>query len=170
MNKLQQFRIQLALSRLNSRGFMYDSVANPFPRIWVGNGGRLSHRFMNAFSITHIINCANEEACPENIREHISKEKYTCLGAIDSTNVDLFDTWYPNFKHAMDTYLRDPSCKGVYVHCQAGINRSAFLAAGYLIRTCGISFDKCIRRMLSQRPCIMTNQAFQAQLIDFVKT
>jgi len=168
MQALTWLRIQLMRHRRRSRGFVHDPVANAFPRIWIGDGGRLSPSFMSAFNITHIINCADESACPSNIKTNIDPKRYTCLGALDSLHVNIFK-WYPMFKSAMDAYLRDPACKGVYVHCQAGMNRSAFLAAAYIIRTFGVSFSDCIQRIVSQRPCVMTNPAFQVQLIDFVK-
>ena len=166
MTPLTWFRMQLNMRRRRSRGCVYDPLANPFPRIWIGNGSRLSPEFMKAFSITHIINCADETACPPNIKTMVP---YTCIDAIDSTRVHIFNTWYPKFNETMDAYLQDPLCKGVYVHCQAGMNRSAFLAAGYVIKTFGIPFSECVIRMVSQRPCVMTNPAFQHQLIDFVK-
>lgn len=162
---MQWLRMQLHIRRRRSRGFQHDPLANPFPRIWVGNGSRLSPDMMRAFSITHVINCADESACPAFVKEIVP---YTCLNAVDSVYVRIFD-WYPAFRATMDEYLRDPMCKGIYVHCQAGMNRSAFLAAAYVIRTFGVPFADCILRMVSQRPCIMTNPAFQAQLIDFVK-
>uniref|UniRef100_A0A6C0I776 Protein-serine/threonine phosphatase n=1 Tax=viral metagenome TaxID=1070528 RepID=A0A6C0I776_9ZZZZ len=166
MTPLGWFRTQLHMRRRRSRGFIHDPVANPFPRIWVGNGSRLTPDFMKAFSITHIINCADDGACPSHVKTSVP---YTCLEAIDSVQVHIFNTWYAKFKETMDAYLQDPLCRGVYVHCQAGMNRSAFLAAAYVIKTFRIPFAECIVRMVSQRPCVMTNPAFQAQLIDFVK-
>ena len=124
--------------------------------------------FIETFGITHIINCAEDEACPSQIRDAFT-DRYTCIGAEDRLDVHLFHTWYPQFREALDRYLRDPLCRGVYVHCQAGINRSAFLAAAYAIKTYRIPFPACVTRMVTQRPCIMTNQSFQTQLLDFIK-
>jgi hypothetical protein len=149
---------------------MHDPIANPFHRIWVGNGGRLTDDFMKAFSITHILNCAEDNACPSNIKASLPENRYTCINAVDSVDVQLFKTWYPTFKDALDKYLKDPSCKGVYIHCQAGMNRSAFMAAAYVIKTFGVPLGVCVSQMVAQRPCVMTNTAFQSQLIDFVNT
>jgi hypothetical protein len=167
MQALVWLRIQLMRHRKRSRGYEYDPVANAFPRIWIGDGNRLTKQFMSSFNITHVLNCADDAACPSRIKSTLTPDRYTCLDAVDSLHVNIFK-WYPKFKTAMDTYLRDPSCKGVYVHCQAGMNRSAFLAAAYIMRTFGVSFADCIQRIVSQRPCVMTNPAFQSQLIDFV--
>jgi protein tyrosine phosphatase len=144
-------------------------MANPFPRIWVGSGERLTRDLMNTYSFTHILNCADESACPYNIKAGLTSNNYTCINAIDSTDVDLFGTWYPIFKETLDRYLRDTTCKNVFVHCQAGINRSATLTAGYVIKRFRVPLQTCLSKMISQRPCILTNPAFQEQLVQFVK-
>jgi len=152
-----------------SRGYMYDPVAVAFPRIFVGAGGQLSPRFMLLHNVTHVINCADDSACPRSVRPLLSPSRYTVLNAIDSPDVKLFEAWYEPFKKAMDAYLRDPTCRNVYVHCHAGINRSAFLAAGYIISTFRVPLSVCVSRLSSQRPCVMQNEAFQHQFYDFVK-
>ena len=57
----------------------------------------------------------------------------------------------------------------MYVHCQAGMNRSAALAAGYIVRKFGVPVEKVVQTMASQRPCVLTNRAFQKQLFEFAK-
>ena len=150
---------------IRSQGPFRDPIANPFPRIYIGDGLRLTYAFMERNMLTHVINCADETAC----RIRLPPERYVCLNAIDSTEVQLFDTWYPEFKITMDRYLQDPTCRNVYVHCQAGINRSAFLAAGYIIKTFGIPIDRCVQKIIHQRPCALTNPAFADQLKLFAK-
>ena len=67
----------------------------------------------------------------------------------------------------MDKFLRDPQCRKVYVHCHAGMNRSATLAIAYVHRRFGIPMMKLIESVARQRPCILTNPAFQRQLVEF---
>lgn len=147
---------------------MYDPIAVAFPRIFVGAGGQLTPRFMMLHNVTHVINCADTTACPRGILQLLPPGRYTVLNAIDSPDVQLFKTWYEPFKKALDAYLRDPSCRNVYVHCHAGINRSAFLAAAYVMTTFRVPMSVCVGRLSSQRPCVMQNEVFQKQFYDFV--
>ena len=157
----------LTAMRSRSLGFMRDPLANPFDRLWIGDGYRLTPELARIHDITHVINCADDSACPPAMKERFL-QNYTCLDAVDALNVNIF-VWYPLFKQTLDKYLQDPTCKGVYIHCQAGMNRSATLAAAYVIKTYRVQFIPLMQRMIQERPCIMTNPSFQAQLVAFVK-
>ena len=162
MNNIRQILLKY---RLRSMGPFSDPVTVPFSRIIVGDGPRLTHAYMEKHNITHVLNCADKSAC----KLILPQDRYICLNAIDSINVNIYDGWYDEFKEAMDRYLRNPECKNVYVHCQAGINRSVALTAGYIVRKFGVPLEKLITTMVQQRPCILTNEAFQFQLIEFAK-
>jgi hypothetical protein len=151
--------------RSRSMGSFHDPTAFIFSRILVGDVLRLTESFTNNLKITHIINCAG----PKFNRILVPTENFECIDAIDSESVKLFDTWYPKFKETMDRFLRDPKCINIYVHCQAGINRSAFLAIGYVVKTFGVPLERCVEKLARQRPCVLTNKAFLAQLKDFCK-
>ncbi len=153
----------IARERPRSRGPYYDPVSTPFRQIIVGDAYRLTPLFMKSFGITHVINCADHAVCPLKLPEN----RYVCIGAQDTENVHLFKTWYAKFKEAMDRFLEDPECTNIYVHCQAGINRSAFLAAGYIHDRFKVPIDRCVERMVRQRPCVMTNAQFLKQLEEF---
>jgi hypothetical protein len=150
--------------RQRSQGWTKDPVTLAFPRIFIGDGARLSPAFMELYRITHVINCADPSAC----RIDLDSEKYVCLNAVDHPSVNIFE-WYPQFKETMDKFLRDPSCLNVYVHCQCGINRSVFLTIAYIVKTFRIPLETCILRVVRERPCVMTNVSFQKQLIQFAK-
>jgi hypothetical protein len=155
----------ISRERPRSRGPYYDPNANPFPRIIVGDYSRLTKDFVNVFRITHIINCAGPEL---NRKDLVRSGNIECINSIDSETVNIFD-WYPKFKETIDRYLRDPSCINVYVHCQAGMNRSAFLTAAYIIKTFRVPIDRCIEKMVRQRPCVFGNSTFLKQLVEFCK-
>jgi hypothetical protein len=163
---VEDYAAILASQRHRSRGFLYDPIARPFPRIYLGAGVQLAPRIARAHQITHVLNCADDSAAPPWVRNTL---KYTALNAIDSLEVQLFDTWYSDFKRTMDAYLRDPTCQNVYVHCHAGINRSAFLLAAYLVHTFRVPPLLCVRTMVIQRPCVMQNESFLKQFVEFVK-
>jgi protein-tyrosine phosphatase len=67
----------------------------------------------------------------------------------------------------MDRFLRDPSCRNVYVHCQAGMNRSATLVIAYIVRRFRAPLHGVVEHVARQRPCILTNMHFQDYLCKF---
>ena len=83
----------------------------------------------------------------------------------DETNI--IAKHYDAFETAMDTYLRDPACKNVYVHCQAGMNRSATLVMAYVVKRFRVQLQYLVNHVARQRPCIMTNPHFQDYLVKF---
>ena len=155
----------ISRERVRSRGPYHDPNATPFSRIIIGDYVRLTKDFVNVFRITHIINCAGPEI---NRKDLVPVKNFECMDAIDSETVNIFD-WYPKFKEAMDRFLRDPFCVNVYVHCLAGMNRSAFLTAAYIVKTFRVPIDRCIEKMVRQRPCMFANPTFLKQLVEFCK-
>lgn len=151
--------------RPRSRGPFHDPVTSPFDRIIVGDAFRINPKFLAGYRITHVINCADPSLKVLNYYP----DRYECIDAIDSEDINIFDTWYPKFKETLDRFLRSPNCINVYVHCHAGMNRSASLAAAYVVKTFRVPVDRCVERMVRQRPCVLTNRAFVQQLEDFAK-
>jgi len=151
--------------RARSRGYIHDPVAKVFDRILLGAGFYLLPNFVNGHQITHVINCADDSACPAGLRIYL-KKNYTCLNAMDDAT-NIIEKHYPAFEAAMDAYLRDPVCKNVYVHCQAGMNRSATLVIAYVFKRFRVEFMYLINHVARQRPCVMTNPHFQDYLVKF---
>jgi predicted protein tyrosine phosphatase len=54
--------------------------------------------------------------------------------------------------------------KGVLVHCQAGISRSAAVVIGYLMNVRKIPFEDAFKYTRRRRPQIKPNKGFQAML------
>jgi hypothetical protein len=154
-------------NRPRSRGPVYDPIAAVFDRILLGPGLHLTPRFVHTHNITHIVNCAEKSACPAWASSNVGPTRYISLDAKDEFGYPLIKDHYSTFEVVMDTFLRDPSCRCVYVHCQAGMNRSATLLAAYLHKRFGIPLEKVVEVMARQRPCIMTNPTFVAQLEEF---
>jgi len=151
--------------RSRSRGYIHDPIAKVFDRILLGAGFYLLPNFVNGHQITHVINCADDSACPAGLRVYLGKN-YTCLNAMDDPT-NIIDKHYPAFEAAMDAYLRDPVCRNVYVHCQAGMNRSATLVLAYVVKRFRVQLLYLVTHVVRQRPCIMTNLHFQEYLVKF---
>lgn len=152
--------------RAFSRGYNLDRHATVFPRILLGPACYLSPIFMDLHDITHIVNCANDEVCSSWAKRKVGKN-YKCINAIDHSQYMILNECYEEFSKTMDEYLRDPQCKNIYVHCQAGMNRSACLLLAYIHKRFRVSLDVLIHSVARQRPCILRNTGFQKQLLEF---
>jgi protein-tyrosine phosphatase len=143
--------------RFNSRGYLKDPPAQHHPKILFGPGAYLTPEFAKQYNIKYVINCAQEEHSPTWFKTEFP-ENYVCLNAIDSLEVNIF-TWYPKFYESMNKFL---SLDGnVYVHCQAGINRSGFLYLAYLCLEEKYNIQVLEKSIIKQRPCALTNKVYE---------
>jgi hypothetical protein len=136
-------------------------------RILVGPGEMLTRRFVRENRITHVINCAQDIFCPDWWKEQYP-EKYVVLNAIDSLQQNIL-RWYPQFEYSLRTFLRQGPLDGViYVHCHAGMNRSASLALAYVCKNYDLPFEPVVAAVRRQRPCILQNPVFMTQVKEFI--
>ncbi len=136
-------------------------------RILVGPGEMLTPRFARENRITHVINCAQDIFCPDWWKQQ-HPDKYVVLNAIDSLQHNILD-WYPQFEHSLRAFLRQGPLEGVvYVHCHAGMNRSASLALAYVCKNYDLPFLPVVAAVRRQRPCILQNQVFITQVKEFI--
>ncbi len=153
------------LDRLFPPQFMREPPAFFHTRILVGPGGFLDRTFVEKHGITHVINCAFDMYSPQWWRTE-NPTKYKVLNAVDSTTTNILH-WYPAFETTLHEFLRDGNGV-VYVHCQAGMNRSASLALAYSVKNLGMDFDQLVASVRKQRPCILQNLVFMNQVKEFV--
>jgi len=135
-------------------------------RILVGAGEMLTPAFRHKHKITHVINCAFPEDSPFWFR-NAYPNNYLGLNALDSLNVNILD-WYPKFEETLTVFLRDPGLGTVFVHCQCGINRSAFLALTYVTTHYSWNYEQIFASLKRQRSCMFTNPVFRKQTEEFV--
>jgi len=159
---------KLTSMRRVSKGWQKDPIACVYPQILVGAGCQLTPQYAARANITHVINCAFKEDSPAWWRT-LNPDRIVTLGAVDSAESNIFD-WYPAFELAMNSFLRDKECGNVYVHCQCGINRSAYLALAYVIDHFDIPMDAAALNLVLQRPCALSNPSFWTQLRTFAKS
>jgi len=134
-----------------------------YPRILLGAGYQLTPMFVSKYRITHVVNCAFADDCPEWWRKR-HPGNYAELHAIDSVAVRILD-WYPEFENWMKLFLRSTNGT-VFVHCKAGINRSAFLVMAFVCKNSGIDFRTLLSAVRKQRPIVCENSAFMRQVED----
>ena len=143
-----------------------------YGRILVGAGPMLTPSFVQKYKITHVINCAMPEDSPVWFRRQASvapmaPSRYECLGAQDQLDVNIL-SWYPRFEEILCRMLREPGSQTIFVHCQCGINRSAFLTLTYITKNYGLPYDETFKSLKRQRPCMFTNSVFTKQTKEFV--
>lgn len=150
---------------LFSPQFMKDPPAFFHPRILVGPGCFLTPYFVQKYDITHVLNVAHDEFSPEWWRT-LHPTKYKVIEAIDAANVNIL-FWYPEFEKTLQEFLREGEGV-VYVHCQAGMNRSGSLALAYTCKNLGMELDVLVDSVRKQRPCILQNLVFMNQVEEFI--
>jgi hypothetical protein len=149
-----------------SRGYLVDSVVRIHPRIIVGAGGHLTPQFAIKHNIQYVVNCAFDEHSPPWFRLRYPYN-YECMEAIDAYDVNITD-WYPRFRDAIDKFMNQPNGQ-IFVHCQMGMNRSAFLAMLYVCVKYNYDIESCIRVMTKGRPCVFGNELYRKQVVDFIE-
>ena len=134
-------------------------------RILVGSGMHLTPRLATARGITHVINCAYDEDSPVWFRTAYPS-RYVCLNAHDTPYHNILD-WFPMFERTMHAFLRE-GLGTVFVHCQAGINRSAFLSLAYVCKNFQMEPTQLMAVVKKQRPCMFQNSIYSNQVREFI--
>jgi hypothetical protein len=106
-----------------------------------------------------------EGDCPEWFPNR-HPEKYLCLYATDSLTTNILD-WYPTFEETLRKFLRHGTGV-VYVHCQAGMNRSGSLALAYVCKNFCLPLDEVVTATRRQRPVLFQNPVFMKQVKEFI--
>ena len=150
-----------------SRGWRLDPIARVHPRIYLGDANRVDVLTFHTFNITHSINCAQLDSSSRWF-ETTAPKNYICIEAEDSETFDITSV-YPIFEYFMNKFLADPNCKNIYVHCQAGINRSAFLLLMYMCIKFHFNIEDVAKNIMLQRPCCFRNITFRKQVVDYIK-
>ena len=136
-----------------------------YSRILVGAGPMLTPGFARKYNITHVINCADESACPTWWKTSYP-QRYKCLNAIDSPLANILN-WYPAFEATLHAFLKQGTGT-IFVHCQCGINRSAFLALTYVCKNFGLPIDPLMESTKRQRTIMFQNAVFMKQVNEFI--
>lgn len=87
------------------------------------------------------------------------------LKSYDEETFPILDTHFPTLLRYIQEALRDPQA-AVYIHCYAGINRSATLAIAYACHLTGrpaADLIEEVRRGTGR--LVVANEGFQRQLI-----
>jgi hypothetical protein len=125
----------------------------------------LTPSFVRTHNITHVINCAQEGDSPDWFKKALP-ERYFCLNAHDSLESNIL-TWYSKFESVLRGFLQSGGGT-VFIHCQCGINRSAFLALAYVCKNFSLEMNSVLLSTRQVRSCMFTNAVYRKQVEDFI--
>lgn len=165
-------------------------------KLWLGSvSDAMYPAALRERDVVCIINMAARQCSDIQRIEKISTE---CLSQWD--RVSFNESWYrANLEREDFTYLRVdaedhprykitddfPACfellerierahngkdVSVLVHCIQGLNRSAAICVGWLMKRHGMPLEYAIERISAKRPGILTNRSFLRQLIAYERT
>lgn len=143
------------------------STANEIiPNLWLGNATDAQQvPWINQFDI--IINCTKDlPFCLEN-----THCKNIRIPIDDNLQPIEIENMYNCLSTIVD-YIHIQLLKGkkIFVHCFAGIQRSATVIVAYLAKYTRLSLDECIKCVSSKRPIIFTPMCnFRPALDKFIK-
>ncbi|KAK2838948.1 hypothetical protein Q7C36_013762 [Tachysurus vachellii] len=130
------------------------------PFLYLGSAYHASRKDMlDMLGITALINVSAN--CPNHFEDHY---QYKSIPVEDNHKADI-SSW---FNEAID-FIDSVRNKGgrVFVHCQAGISRSATICLAYLMRTNRVKLDEAFEFVKQRRSIISPNFSFMGQLLQF---
>jgi protein-tyrosine phosphatase len=132
------------------------------PQVWFGSAQHTwSPISMEIF--THVVNC---DSRPDSSGPLAQTKTFLHLPCEDDPAFTILDTHFATLCAFVDAVRADPAAK-VYIHCHAGINRSAALAVAYSCRHYGLPAAQVIRDIRQKyRRYILTNEGFERQLLE----
>lgn len=113
-------------------------------------------------SFTHVVNC---DSVPTSTGPPGRAKCFLFLKSDDSETFPILNRHYPTLRTFIDDALASDPKARVYIHCHAGVNRSAALACAY---ACDVLCESAaplvehVRR--ATRRLILTNEAFYRAL------
>ncbi|XP_069754879.1 dual specificity protein phosphatase 1 [Narcine bancroftii] len=130
------------------------------PFLYLGSAYHASRKDMlDALGITALINVSAN--CPNHFEECY---QYKCIPVEDSHKADI-SSWFLEAIAFIDSVKNTGG--RVFVHCQAGISRSATICLAYLMRANRVKLDEAFEFVKQRRSVISPNFSFMGQLLQF---
>jgi atypical dual specificity phosphatase len=142
--------------------FMYNHLFSDYnqitERIYLGNiAGAMNGKFKKDNNIGYIINLSNQWYPKQN------DIKYLDVNISDSPDTNIKE----HFKKIIDFFNQGlASDKNIYIHCRAGISRSASGLIAFLMSK-GLNMRDSVNYISSRRKIIQPNPGFWIQLMIY---
>ncbi|KAJ2004199.1 hypothetical protein H4R26_002648 [Coemansia thaxteri] len=126
------------------------------PYLYLGGEGNVAREQLDVLEITHVLNVAREVTAANPG----GSTTYRHLGW-DHNEPDVAAYFTECFAFIDEARIRH---RGVLVHCQMGVSRSASLIIAYVMRTMNMRFAAAYEYVRLRAPCISPNMSLIAQL------
>ncbi len=151
-NKLYRLQILIA----GPRSINQNCIDKILPRLFLGNEeGALNKDTLLNLGFTHILCCTSSP-------RHYFPDSFTYKF------IEIHDNQFVKiifrFEEAYKFISSGIASGGVYIHCAAGISRSATLVIAYLMREYRVTYPQAYNFVASKRGCINPNDGFKSQL------
>ena len=119
-----------------------------------------------------VINLCAERIHPNSPHAHVPSElakqgiDQTILEANDSHDFDIIPVAEAAVGH-IKARLNSAQKSNLLIHCGGGVNRSAAVAAFYLMTELGVPLCDAINQLMLVRGTVLTNQSFRKQLVHY---
>ncbi|MEQ2269262.1 Dual specificity protein phosphatase 1 [Xenotaenia resolanae] len=130
------------------------------PFLYLGSAYHASRKDMlDMLGITALINVSSN--CPNHFEDSFL---YKSIPVEDNHKADI-SSWFNQAIEFIDSVRNNGG--RVFVHCQAGISRSATICLAYLMRTNRVKLDEAFEFVKQRRSIISPNFSFMGQLLQF---
>ncbi|XP_077073364.1 dual specificity protein phosphatase 1 [Siphateles boraxobius] len=130
------------------------------PFLYLGSAYHASRKDMlDMLGITALINVSAN--CPNHFEDHY---QYKSIPVEDNHKANI-SSWFNEAIEFIDS-VRNKDGR-VFVHCQAGISRSATICLAYLMRTNRVRLEEAFEFVKQRRSIISPNFSFMGQLLQF---
>lgn len=134
-------------------------------RVFLGSSRHaLAFDVLSSLRISHVVNISDIRACTSAHAEY-GIRYLDITGVDDCEEVDIsqyFDGVVEFFRAAIEQ--RGDAAR-VFIHCQAGVSRSATLTAMILMRLAQKTAHDALEYIATGRPCVLPNRGFLKQLV-----
>lgn len=136
-------------------------MAEVYPSVFLGSQDPAADaELLQSHRVTHIINLAT------GVDDHFPKTfHYLRLQILDLPESDLLTHFEECFKFIEESVSHPPHT--VFVHCNAGVSRSATVCIAYIMHKDNIGLVDAFNRVKAIRKCVNPNLGFMQQLQKF---
>lgn len=155
--------IKFALQRLQTNAnSVYNEISEIIPGLYLsGEEGANNFNVLCEKDIQTIVNVTI------NIPFYYkTKFKYYRIGINDEEKVNIKQFFELTFD-IIEISLNER--KNVFIHCRAGVSRSATIVIAYIMKKKQMKFDQAYKLVVGKRKCISPNIGFCSQLIEYEK-
>lgn len=133
------------------------------PNLWLGDHvAAQSSEFFNRMNIQLIVNCSKDIPFSEDLPKGCKKIRIPVHDNLKEEEINHLSEW--SFKIITNIWDEYKQGKPVFIHCYAGVQRSAAVVAMFLIFYFRCSVDEAVKKIRQRRPI-----AFQPK-INFLKS